>query len=151
MTQKKQNPATVTPIARMPAAFATELVELPGWEPEQTVHFRLRRSNLRALVTAGKIPNPMLSAAQRLYEGQSSKANASFGEIVKVMTLVVDNAMVEPTYKELTEAGVELTEEQFGLIWGYANRGAQALAAFRAIPRNPDGDQDGQAVEGATQ
>ena len=85
MTQKTKTPAAVTPIAQMPSGFATEIVELPGWEPDQTVHFRLRRSNLRGLVTAGKIPNPLLSAAQRLYEGGSSKSNASFADIVKVM------------------------------------------------------------------
>ena len=151
MTQKTKNPATVTPIDQMVSSFATEIVELPGWEPDQTVKFRLRRSNLRGLVTAGKIPNPLLSAAQRLYEGSTSKSNASFADIVKVMTLVVDNAMVEPKFSDLTEAGVELTEEQFGLIWSYANRGAQALAAFRAVAGNTASNPDSQAVENSAQ
>ena len=151
MTQKTKAPAAVTPISQMPNSFATEIVELPGWEPNQTVNFRLRRSNLRGLVTAGKIPNPLLSAAQRLYEGGTSKSNASFTDIVKVMTLVVENTMVEPTYSDLTEANVELTEEQFGLIWSYANRGAQALATFRAVAGNTAGNPGGQAVEDTAQ
>ena len=59
--------------------------------------------------------------------------------------------MVEPKLSDLTEAGVELTEEQFGLIWGYANKGVQALAAFRANAGNSAGNTGGQAVENSAQ
>lgn len=148
MTQKKNAPA-VTPIDQMQNSLGTELVELPGWTPDTTVTFRLRRCSLRGLVTSGKVPNPLLAAAQRLYEGQSSKANANFAEIIKVMNLVVDNALVEPKLSELSEAGIELTEDQFGMIWSYAQKGALALTAFRAIAGNPAGDQDSGKVENA--
>lgn len=147
MTTKKSAPG-VTPIDTLKPTNLIEIVELPGWEPDQTVNFRLRRCSLRGLVTAGRVPNPLLAAAQRLYEGNTSKSNANFGDIVKVMTLVVENALVEPTLTELTDADVELTEEQFGLIWGYAQKGAMILEAFRKVPSNTADDKNGQNVEG---
>lgn len=138
----------VTPISELQAACAPKLVELPGFEPDTRVTFRLGQANLRAMAKAGKIPNPLLPAAQRLYEGQSGP-KASFQDIAKVMDIVVASAMVEPTMDELNAAGIELTEEQFGVIWGYSQRGAAALAAFRKQPGGIRADPNSQGVEGA--
>ncbi len=108
------------------------VVDLPGFTPGTTVRFRLRRANLRELARAGRIPNPLLPAAQRLYEGAQSGARASFAEVARVMDEVVSSAMVEPTMEQLRNAGVELTEEQFGLIWAYSQQGVAALETFRS-------------------
>lgn len=147
MTQKKE--PTVTTIDTLKSMLASETVELPGFNPGETVTFRLRRSNLRALVAAGKVPNPLLAAAQRLYEGTNSSAKANFGEIVRVMDIVVDNALAEPKLAELTAAGIDLTEEQYGAIWKYAQEGAAALEAFRKKSANSPGNKSGKDVEGA--
>lgn len=143
MTAKK----TVTSIEQLKDMMKGELVELPGWVKGQTVTFRLRRSSLQALVTAGKVPNPLLAAAQRLYEGAGSRTNVKFNELVQTMRIVVSDAMVEPKLTELTDAGVELTEEQFAAIWQYAQRGASALVAFRSKPVDTADDQDSEGVE----
>ena len=145
MTQKK--PASVTTVESLKGMNASTPVELPGWEPGQNVTFRLRRTSLRGLVKAGKIPNPLLAAAQRLYEGQNSRASAKFDDLVKVMTIVVDNALVEPKLSDLEAEGIDLTEEQFGLIWAYAQKGIAALEAFRKVSGNPAGGKNSEAVE----
>ena len=50
------------------------------------------------MIRAGKIPNPLIAAAQKLYEGlNKSRANATFEETAKVMRLVVEEALAEPT------------------------------------------------------
>ncbi|MEG2622642.1 MAG: hypothetical protein RSC06_07040 [Clostridia bacterium] len=144
MSSKK----TITTIEQLKETMKGELVELPGWNKDQTVTFRLRRSSLQALVIAGKIPNPLLAAAQRLYEGADSRTKVRFDELMKTMRIVVDDALVEPRLDELTAAGVELTEEQFAAIWQYAQRGAAALVAFRAKPVNTADDTNGEGVEG---
>ncbi len=145
MTTKKTG---VTSIAQLKDMMKGELVTLPGWIKGQTVTFRLKRSSLQALVTAGKVPNPLLAAAQRLYEGADSRTRVKFDELVQTMRLVVSDAMVEPKLAELTDAGIELTEEQFAAIWQYAQRGAAALVNFRTEPVDTADDQNSESVEG---
>ncbi len=139
----------VTAIETLRQSSAPEVVELPGFAPGETVRFRLRRSSLRELARAGRIPNPLLPAAQRLYEGPGSTAQASFAEAARVMDEVVSSAMVEPTMAQLREAGVELTEEQFGLIWAYSQKGVSALETFRGKCERAGAGSDGGGVEHA--
>lgn len=122
------------------------VVELPGFTPGAVVRFRLRRANLRELARAGRIPNPLLPAAQRLYEGAQSGARASFADVARVMDEVVASAMVEPTMEQLRNAGVELTEEQFGLIWAYSQQGVAALETFRGQRGDLQSDPHGRGV-----
>lgn len=150
-TKATRQTAAVTTIDQLKAAMEPELVELPGFAPDTTVTFRLRRANLRTMAQLGKIPNPLLAAAQKLYEGVVTTAKTNFQDTAKVMNIVVASAMVEPTMEQLTDAGIELTEQQFALIWNYSQMGAEALKAFRAKSRNFKHDQDGQGVEGTAQ
>ena len=138
---------TVTSIEQLKSACTPEIIELPGFDPDTAVYFKVRRANLRSMVKAGKVPNPLLAAAQRLYEGAESKAKTSFGEIVKVMNLVVGSAMLEPTMADLDDAGIELTEDQFGMLWAYSQRGASALIPFRGKPSRSPADPNGKGVE----
>lgn len=132
-----------TPMNALCQESQPQVVDLPGFTPGTTVRFRLRRANLRELARAGRIPNPLLPAAQRLYEGAQSGARASFADVARVMDEVVSSAMVEPTMAQLRDAGVELTEEQFGLIWAYSQQGVAALETFRdrrrALQSHPHG------------
>lgn len=141
----------VTPIAELSQMSGPRVVELPGFEPGTTVRFCLRRANLRELARGGRIPNPLLPAAQRLYEGAQSAARAGFDEVARVMDEVVCSAMVEPTMRQLREAGVELTEEQFGLIWAYSQKGVEALRPFRDRRRTDGADPHRPGVAGSPQ
>lgn len=119
---------TITDIKKY--ADMTETVALEGWEPDKAFVCRLRRSSLRGMITAGKIPNPLMAAAQKLYEGNSSRAVAKLEDMLKVMERVVEDALVEPRLSEIKEAGVELTERQFGAIFTYAQNGVKAIEPF---------------------
>jgi hypothetical protein len=127
-------------------AHKTETVALIGLDEDTPFVCRLRRSGLRQMITAGKIPNQLLAAAQRLYEGAGSKATANIKDMLKVMETVVDDALVEPKLIELREAGIELTEPQFGAIFNYAQHGIKAVQPFLFQPADPDAGADGAAV-----
>lgn len=147
MTEQKIT--TVASLKKL--AQKTEVVILNGWDENTPFVCRLRRSGLRQMITAGKIPNPLMAAAQRLYEGQASRASASIKDMLKVMDIVVDNALVDPKPEELREAGIELTEEQYSAIFTYAQRGIKAVEPFLFQPADPDDGADGAAVEDAAQ
>ena len=124
----------------------TDVIALRGWDDETPFVCRVRRSSLRVMITAGKIPNPLMAAAQKLYEGQASRATASITDMLRVMERVVEDALVEPKLAEIKEAGLELTEEQFGAIFNYAQSGVKAVEPFLFKPAGDHSGEDGEAV-----
>ena len=139
----------ITNLAALEKAANGEIVALPGWTEEQPFVARLKRASM---IRAGKIPNPLIAAAQKLYEGlNKSRANATFEETAKVMRLVVEEALAEPTMEQLKAAGLDLTEEQADQIYLYAIKGAKVLEAFRSQPANRQSDPSGDDVQAAPQ
>ena len=113
---------------------------------------RLKRASLTGMIRAGKIPNPLIAAAQKLYEGlNKSRVSATFEETAKVMRLVVEEALAEPTMEQLKAAGLDLTEEQADQIYLYAIKGAKVLEAFRSQSANRQPDPSGDDVQAAPQ
>ncbi len=129
----------------------TEIIELEGFTENEPFVCEVRRSALRLAITAGKIPNSLMAAAQRMYEGVSSRANANIKQMLEVMEIVVDDALVAPKLSELKEAGLELTENQMSAIFAYAQRGIKAVQPFLFKPADPDDSDDGDAMEDAAQ
>ena len=94
----------------------------------------------------------IIAAAQKLYEGlNKSRVSATFEETAKVMRLVVEEALAEPTMEQLKAAGLDLTEEQADQIYLYAIKGAKVLEAFRSQSANRQPDPSGDDVQAAPQ
>lgn len=146
--QSKNQNLKVTSIAALSEIGKGVPVELSGWTEDTPFVARLRRASLSGMIKAGKIDNPLMAAAQRLYEGPRSRASATFEELIKVQRLVVSDALVEPSEAVLKEAGLELTEQQVEQIYTYAIRGAKALEQFRALTENRDADTHGDIKQG---
>ena len=144
-TKATKQTAAVTTIDQLKAAMEPELVELPGFVPGTSITFRLRRASLRVMLKTGRVPNPLLAAARSMYEG-TPNSKVPVEESIKTMELVAASAMVEPTMEQITDAGIELTEEQLGLIFAYSQKGISALNAFRAKSGNLKPGTDGQGV-----
>ena len=142
MSTKKQ---AVTPVVNLSEIAKGVPVELSGWTDDAPFVARLRRASLSGMIRAGKIPNPLMAAAQRLYEGGKSKASATFKELIDVQRLVVSEALVEPSEAVLKDLGLDLTEQQVEEIYTYALRGPKVLEQFRALTQNRHADQHGDA------
>ena len=52
-------------------------------------------------------------------------------QMFDVLELMASETFVEPTYDELKEAGIQLTDEQLMFIFNYAQQGVRALESFR--------------------
>ena len=84
------------------------------------------------LVANGEIPNPLLNAAYILFNGaKTSKDVINMKEQKELLTIMAKAAMVEPTYAELEEIGLELTDTQLLEIYNYTQIGVKALTSFR--------------------
>lgn len=111
-----------------------QLVELPPFAEGQPFIARLRRPSLLVLAKAGKIPNELLTSASTLFSSKGSKDATSTDRVVQMNDMfdaICEASFVSPTYTELKEIGVELTDEQKMFVFTYAQNGVKALDSFR--------------------
>lgn len=121
-----------------------EVVELPPFREGTTFVVRMKRPSMMNLVKTGKIPNSLVKSASKLFNGKGvdDRSNTAMSQAFEVFEALCEAALVEPTYVDIKEAGIELTDEQMMAIFNYTQRGLQALEPFRRVTKDsrPTGD-----------
>ena len=128
------NENKVTSINALKGYMKGSLVRLPDFGPGQEFYARLTRPSMLAMVKNGDIPNALLNSASNLFaEGASSfiSNRDKMKELFDVIDVLCEATFVEPSYKELEEAGIKLTDEQMMYIFNYTQNGVDALQSFR--------------------
>lgn len=113
-----------------------QLVELPPFAEDQPFVAKLKRPSLLALAKAGKIPNELLTSAGELFETNSGKSEESdaaekVATLANMLDTICESSFVSPTYAEIKEIGIELTDDQKTFVFQYAQNGVKALSNFR--------------------
>lgn len=128
----------VTSIEELKKVALGELVELPGFTKDSSFVARLKRPSMLAMTKSGKIPNELLVEANKLFVNgtaavatQNQMDGKMMDDLFSILEIICQESFVEPTYKELKEAGIELTDEQQMFVFAYAQRGVEALKSFR--------------------
>lgn len=125
----------ITSIEELKKYQEGEVVELPSFAVNQPFVARLRRPSMLVLAKNGAIPNDLLTSANSLFEkgGQSFNAldETMLTKMFDVMEVICEASFVEPSYKALKEAGIELTDEQYMFVFGYSQNGVKQLNSFR--------------------
>jgi len=116
-----------------------EVVELPPFVEGQSFIARVRRPSLLTLVKDGRIPNTLLKAANDLFMRGGIPADklndeSGFKDTCDIFNLIAEASLVEPTYQDITEAGLSLTDQQLVAIFNYSQMGVKALEPFRSQP-----------------
>lgn len=146
------NDLKITPLSELIEASRGEVVALPSFREGFPFVARLKRPSMLMLTKSGRIPNALISSANKLFNGKG--VDGSTGNTMKdafeVFETLCEAAFVEPTYAELKEAGVELTDEQFMAVFNYTQAGAKALAPFRGEQANSVPPVSGSEVSGKT-
>lgn len=115
-------------------AKAFKEVEIPGFEENETVTVRLRKVSILGLASSGKIPNSLMGTVNKLFGGKSKSATEeevaqtsmeNLGEMAKILDLIAEHSMVEPSFKEVGEF---LTDDQKNAIFEYSQSGVKAMA-----------------------
>lgn len=125
----------ITPISEIKKYSGGEIVELPAFGSGCKFVAKLRRPSLLLMVKSGKIPNTLITQATKLFQsgaGSLGKDN-TIGDMYDIMQVICEAALVAPTYSELVENGIELTDEQIMAIFSYTQQGVKALERFRNI------------------
>lgn len=125
------------------------VVELPSYGEGQRFFAQLKRPSLMALMKKGKIPNSLLTTANQIFADTDSldvEDENTYKDVFDVMELMCEATFVKPTYKELKEAGIELTDEQMFFVFNYSQRGVDNLSNFREQSEDRIGTSDMQEI-----
>lgn len=111
-----------------------KLLELPGFGNNQPFMAKLKRPSMLSLIKRGKIPNSLLVTASSLFAGKLDVAQDedNMAKLFDLLDTICEAAFVEPTWKEIKEAGIELTDEQYMAVFNYTQKGVKALEPFRS-------------------
>lgn len=130
----------VTSIEELKGYANGELVELPSFGNGQKFVAKLKRPSMLSLVRAKKIPNELLTSASTLFESGVNSAmhidtknldENAMSQLINVMDIICEASFVEPTFKQLKEANIELTDEQYLAVFSYTQVGIKELNSFR--------------------
>lgn len=123
----------ITPISQLSKYAQGQIVRFPDFGEDQPFIARIKRPSLLGLAKAGKIPNSLLKSANSLFAGKGINTNntEALSELFQILDTICEECLVEPTYTELKEAGVELTDDQLMFIFNYTQTGTKALIPFR--------------------
>lgn len=145
----------VTSIEELIEVSKGDLVELPPFSEGKPFFARLKRPSMLAMVKAGKIPNELLTEANKLFAkgvGVVAKEGVADVSMMNNMFVILEEickaSFVEPTYQQIVEAGVELTDEQQMFVFSYSQSGVKALKSFRKQWGNIADNRDVQAIGG---
>lgn len=127
----------ITTLSQLTKYTEGQVVQLPDFAEGQPFVARIRRPSMLALAKSGKIPNSLLNTANGLFLGNTKTNNEDLlSEIFDVLDVVCEACFIEPTYREIQDAGVELTDEQYMFIFNYTQTGVKALDSFRGQSAN---------------
>lgn len=125
----------VTSIDQLKVMSGGEIVKLPPFIQGQDFYAKLRRPSMLKLVQSGQIPNSLLRTANMLFSGGVNEELDRDDEFMKDMFDLIDvlagAVFVEPSWSELKQAGIELTDEQYMFIFNYTQEGVKQLEPFR--------------------
>ena len=134
----------------------TMILELPGWGIDDTFVCRVKRIDLVSLLKKGKIPNnELLNAVMELFKSSNGNESVKDSDLVKrenyikyleKAELFAEIALVEPTYQQLKDAGIDLTDEQKGIFYNSAVYGVKTLIPFRPKPTGDGINSNGENV-----
>lgn len=128
----------------------SQTVALPGWNGEAFV-CELRRPSLLAMAASGAIPNPLMKTARQIFLAGVSPSDGNLAEEGRVLIEIAKAALVSPSFDDLRQRDIELTDEQLAAIFRFSQTGAASLDRFRPLSADSDGAVSGTAVPGAAE
>ena len=131
---QRQEPQ-ITSLSRLRSYSTGAVVELPPFSEGQPLVARVKRPSLLSLAKSGEIPNSLLTTANELFASGGRGIDRNNGDMLKdmygVMEAIAKASLVEPSFDDIKEAGLELTDEQMMAIFSYSQEGVKALESFR--------------------
>ena len=109
------------------------------------------------LVNKGEIPNELLGVVSEFVDDpkknpfvgeDNSFKTESFGRFAKLLHLIAEAVLVEPTYKEIEKEVGALPDNMLMDIWSYSMFGQRELQRFRKQQRSRATFRNGSQILG---
>lgn len=126
----------VTPLTTLKEYAKGELVEFPPFAEGQPFVARIKRPSMMVLMKTGKIPNQLMSTANSLFGGAGNtdaEDSEFYKEVLGIIEVIAEASFIEPSWKDLTDAGLTLTDDQYTFLFNYTQKGVKALEPFRSV------------------
>ena len=126
----------VTSIEELKEYSSGSIVRLPDFAEGRPFYARLTRPSMMEMVKEDTIPNDLLVKANELFTSRAINAvtvtdKKMMQEMLSVFECICAAAFVEPTWQEIKEAGIKLTDQQYMFVFRYSQQGVEALGSFR--------------------
>ena len=131
--------AEITSLKTLQKYAEGQVVELPPFAEGQPFVARICRPSMPVLAKSGKIPNELLNTANNLFVNGKPDIHRDLDALSSVFDLLdvfCEACFLEPTYQELKDIGLQLTDEQLMFVFNYAQTGVRALEPFREQSTN---------------
>lgn len=128
-------PMNITTLADLQSYAAGTIVRFPDFAEGQPFVARVRRPSMLVLAKQGKIPNTLLTAAGELFSkggaGMDADNENMLSDVYGICEVIARASLVQPTYDEIQQAGMEFSDDQIMAIFNYTQNGVKALESFR--------------------
>lgn len=128
-------PMNITSLADLQSYAKGTVVRFPDFAEGQPFVARVRRPSMLVLAKQGKIPNTLLTAAGELFSkggaGMDADNENMLSDVYGICEVIARASLVQPTYDEIQQAGMELSDDQIMAIFNYTQNGVKALESFR--------------------
>lgn len=128
-------PLSVTSLSDLQVYSQGCIVRLPDFAEGQPFVARVKRPSMLVLAKSGRIPNSLLNAAGDLFAkgngGLDTDNSKMLEDMQSICTIIAEASLMQPTLQDLTNSGIELTDEQLMAIFNYSQVGFKALDSFR--------------------
>lgn len=131
--------AEITSLKDLQKYAEGQVVEFPPFAEGQPFVARICRPSMLVLAKSGKIPNELLNTANNLFVNGKPDIHRDLDVLSSVFDLLdvfCEACFLEPTYQELKDIGLQLTDEQLMFVFNYAQTGVRALEPFREQPQS---------------
>lgn len=124
----------VTSLHDLQAYKKGSIVKFPDFAEGQPFVARVKRPSMLVLAKQGKIPNSLINTANELFSkggGMDSDNENMLEEMYGVMETICEAALIEPSYEDIKDIGLTLSDDQLMAIFNYTQVGVKALESFR--------------------
>lgn len=126
---------SITSLSDLQSYSRGTVVRFPDFAEGQPFVARVKRPSMLVLAKMGKIPNTLLSSAAQLFtkggSGMDMKSEKTLTDIYSICEIIARASLVEPTYDEILDSGMSLSDDQMMAIFNYSQSGVKALENFR--------------------
>lgn len=126
---------SITSLSDLQSYSRGTVVRFPDFAEGQPFVARVKRPSMLVLAKMGKIPNTLLSSAAQLFtkggSGMDMKNEKTLTDIYSICEIIARASLVQPTYDEILDSGISLSDDQIMAIFNYSQSGVKALETFR--------------------